>query len=86
MKHLNILLPYDPASPILLKRKNNMSKKTCTTIFTVVLFLIGQTRKQTRFPLMEEWIDKYTMGYYSAKKRTRETRETLVSLAFCRGP
>ena len=46
-----------------------MSKKTCTTIFTVVLFLIGQTRKQTRFPLMEEWIDKYTMGYYSAKKK-----------------
>ena len=78
MKHLNILLPYNPASPVLFKRKNNMSKKTCTTIFTVVLFLIGQTRKQTRFPLMEEWIDKYTMGHHSAIQRNKLQMHTAV--------
>ena len=73
-----MLLPYDPASPILFKRKNNMSKKTCTTIFTVVLLLIDQTRKQTRFPLMEEWIDKYTVGHHSAIQRNKLQMHTAV--------
>ena len=78
MKHLNILVLYDPASPVSFKRKNNMSKKTCTTIFTVAFFLIGQTRKQTRFALMEGWRDKYTMGHHSAIKRNKLQMHTAV--------
>ena len=42
-------------------------------MFTVALFTIARTWKQTKHPLTEEWIKKmwyiYTMEYYSAIKK-----------------
>ena len=46
---------------------------TCTTIFIASLFTIAKSWKQSKCPLIEEWIKKmwyiYTMEYYSAIKK-----------------
>lgn len=56
-----------------------MSTKTCTCMFTAVLFLIAKTGKQPRFPLVGEWISKLwylqTLEYDSALKFSIKPRK-----------
>ena len=49
-----------------------IQKDTCTSIFTVALFMIARKVKHPKCPLTDEWIKKtwyiYTMEHYSAIK------------------
>jgi len=72
---LNIILPEDPALPLLgihTKDAQTYSKDTWSTVFIIVLFIIVRSWKKLRCPSREEWIQKmgyiYTMEYYSAIK------------------
>ena len=56
----------------------------CTPVFTAALFTIAKIWKQTKHPLIDEWIKKngththiHTMEYYSAIKR---------NIAICKTP
>jgi len=70
---LNIVLPENPATPLLgiyPKDAPTYNKDTSSTMFIAVLFIIVRSLKEPRCPLTEEWIQKmwyiYTMEYYSA--------------------
>ena len=45
----------------------------CTLMFVAALFAIAKTKKQSKYPLTEEWIKKmwyiYTIEYYSTIKK-----------------
>ncbi|KAL6035150.1 hypothetical protein STEG23_016856 [Scotinomys teguina] len=75
LRKLGIILPPDPAIPLLgIYPRNAQSyhKDTCSTMFIAALFVIARTWKQPRCPSTEEWIRKmwyiYTMEYYAAEK------------------
>ena len=74
LKKLRTELPYDPAIPLLgiYPESSTVQKDTCTPVFTVALFTIAKTWKQSKCPSIEEWIKKmwhiYTVEYYSAIK------------------
>ena len=75
LKKLDIILPEDPAIPLLgiyLEDVPTDNKDTCSTMFIVVLFIVARRWKEPRCPTTEEWIEKmwyiYTMEYYSAIK------------------
>ena len=69
-------LPHDPATPLLgiYPKKTIIRNETCTPMFIAALFTIATTWKQPNCPSTEEWIKKiwfiYTMGYYSASKKS----------------
>jgi hypothetical protein len=70
---MDILLPVDPAIPLLVIYPEDVptgNKNTCSTIFKAALLLIARSWKDRRCPSSEEWIQKmwytYTMEYYSA--------------------
>jgi hypothetical protein len=72
LRKLDIVLPEDPAIPLLGMYPEDAptyNKDTCSTIFIAVLFIIARSWKDPRCPLTEEWIQKmwhiYTMEYYS---------------------
>jgi hypothetical protein len=72
---LDLVLPKDPAIPLLSIYPENVptsKKDTCSTIFIVALFIIARSWKEPRYPSTEEWIQKkwfiYTMEYYSTIK------------------
>jgi hypothetical protein len=72
---LDIILPEDPAIPLLgiyPKDSPTYNKDTCSTVFVAALFIIARSWKESRCPSTEEWIQKmwyiYTMEYYSAIK------------------
>jgi hypothetical protein len=72
---LNIVLPEDPAIPLLGIYPEDVptgKKDTCSIIFIEALFIIARSWKEPRCPSTEEWIQKmwyrYTMEYYSAIK------------------
>ena len=73
LKKLKIVLPYDPAIPLLgiNLEKTILWKNTCTLMFTAALFTILRTWKQL-ICLCKGWIKKmwymYTMHHYSAIK------------------
>ena len=77
LKKLKIMLPYDPAIPLLgiYPGKTIIQKDTCTPMFIASLFTIARTWKQPKCPSTEEWIKKmwymYTVEYYSAIKRNK---------------
>jgi hypothetical protein len=65
----------DPGKPLLglyPKDAATYNKDTCSTIFIAAIFIIAKSGKKTRFPSIEEWIQKiwyiYTMEYYSTIK------------------
>jgi len=72
---LNIVLPEDPAIPLLgiyPKDAPIYNKETCSTMFIATLFIIDRRWKEQRCSSTEEWIQKmwyiYTVKYYSATK------------------
>ena len=74
LKKLKIVLPYDPAIPLLgiYPEKTIIQKESCTTMFIAALFTTARTWKKPQCPLTDEWIKKmwhiYAMEYYSAIK------------------
>ena len=76
LRKLDIVLPEDPAIPLLgiyLEVVPTGKKDTCSTMFIAALFIIARSWKEPRCPSTEEWIQKmwyiYTMEYYSAIKK-----------------
>ena len=72
---LDIILPEDPAIPLLgiyPEDDPTGNKDTCSTMFIAALFIIARSWKEPRCSPTEEWIQKmwyiYTMEYYSAIK------------------
>jgi hypothetical protein len=75
LKKLDIVLPEDPAIPLLDIYPEDAPicyKDTCSIMFIPPLFVIARSWKEPRCPSTEEWIQKmwyiYTMDYYSAIK------------------
>jgi hypothetical protein len=73
---LDIVLPVDPAMPLLGIYPEDVptcNKNTCSTMFITALFTIAGSWKEPRCPSTEQWIQKmwyiYTMEYYSAIKK-----------------
>jgi hypothetical protein len=73
---LNIVLPEDPAIPLLGIYPEDVptgKKETCSTMFIAALFIIARSWKEPICPSTEEWIQKmwyiYTMECYSAIKK-----------------
>ena len=52
--------------------KTIIQKDTCTPMFIAALVTIAKTWKQSKHPLIDEWIKKmwyiHTMEYFSAKR------------------
>ena len=76
LRKLDIVLPEDPAIPLLgiyPEEAPTGKKDTCSTMFIAALFIIARSWKEPRCPSTEEWIQKmwyiYTMEYYSAIKK-----------------
>jgi hypothetical protein len=68
LSKLDIVLPEDPATPLLCIYPEDVptgKKDTCSTMFIAALFIIARSWKEPRFPSTEEWIQKiwyiYTM-------------------------
>jgi hypothetical protein len=70
LRKLDIVLPEDPAIPLLGIYPENAP--TCSTMFIAALFIIARSWKEPRCSSTEEWIQKmwyiYTMEYYLAIK------------------
>jgi hypothetical protein len=67
-RKLDIVLPKDPAMPLLgiyPEDAPTCYKDTCSTMFIAALFIIARSWKEPRCPSVEEWIQKmkyiYTM-------------------------
>jgi hypothetical protein len=75
LRNLDIVLPEDPAVPLLGIYPEDVptgNKDTCSTMFISTLFIIARSWKEPRCPSTEEWIQKmwyvFTIEYYSAIK------------------
>jgi hypothetical protein len=73
---LDILLPEDPAIPLLGIYPEDVptsKKEACSTMFIAALFIITSSWKEPRCSSTEEWTQKmwyiYTMENYSAIKK-----------------
>jgi hypothetical protein len=78
---LDIILPEDPAIPLLGIYPEDVptgKKDTCSTMFIAAVFMIARSCKEPRCPSTEERIEKiwyiYTMEYYSAIKSNEFTK------------
>jgi hypothetical protein len=76
LSKLDIVLPEDPAIPLLGIYPEDVptgNKNTCSTMFIAALFIIARSWKEPRCCSTEEWIQKnwyiYTMEYHSAIKK-----------------
>ena len=74
---INVLLPHDPAIMVPGIYLNGLNPhKNLHTVFTAVSFIIAKTWRQTRHPLLGEWINKmwqiHTMEYYSMLKKNKQ--------------
>ena len=61
LRKLEIILPEDPAIPLLgiyPKDAPPYHKDTCSAMFIAALFIIARNWKQPRCPSTEEWIEK----------------------------
>jgi hypothetical protein len=72
---LDIVLPEDPAIPLLGKYLENIptsNKDTCSTMFIAALFIIARSWKEPRCPSTEEWFRKYgTFTQWSTTQRLK---------------
>jgi hypothetical protein len=76
LRKLDIVLPDDPAIPLLGIYPEDVptcNKNTCSTMLITALFIIARSQNEPRCPSNEEWIQKmwyiYTMEYYLAIKK-----------------
>jgi hypothetical protein len=77
LKKLDIVLPFDPAIPLLgIYPKDcdkGYSRGTCTPMFIAALFTIAKLWKPPWWPTTDEWIKTmwylYTMEFYAAMKK-----------------
>ena len=76
LRKLDIVLPLDPAIPLLSIYPEDVrtcDKDTFSTMFIAALFIIARSWKKHKCPSTEEWIQKmwyiYTMECYSAIKK-----------------
>ena len=61
LRKLDIVLPEDPAIPLLgiyPEDAPTCNKDTCSTMFITALFIIARSWKEPRCPSAEEWIQK----------------------------
>ena len=60
LKKLEIVLPDDPAIPLLVinTEETRIERDRCTPMFIAALFTIAKTWKQPRCLLADEWIRK----------------------------
>jgi hypothetical protein len=61
LRKLDIVLPLDPAIPLLGIYPEVVptgKKDTCSTMFIAALFIIARSWKESRCPSTEEWIQK----------------------------
>jgi hypothetical protein len=61
LRKLDIVLPEDPAIPLLDIYPEDVptcNKDTCCTMFIAALFIIARSWKEPRCPSTEEWIQK----------------------------
>ena len=72
LRKLDMLLPEDPAIPLLGIYPEDVptsKKDTCSTMFIAALFIIARSWKEPRCPSTVEWIQKmwyiYTIEFYS---------------------
>jgi hypothetical protein len=72
---LNIVLPDDPAIPLMgiyAEDAPTCNKDTCSTMFIAAIFIIARSWKEPRCPSTEQWIQKmwyiYKMENYSVIK------------------
>ena len=74
LRKLKIELPYDLVISLLgiYLEKTIIQKDTCIPMFTAALFTVARTQKQSKCPMVNEWIKKmwyiYTMECYLATK------------------
>jgi hypothetical protein len=67
---LDIILPIDPAIPLLdiyPEEVQTGNKNTCSTMFIAALFIIARSWKESRCPSTEERIQKMWYIYTMAK-------------------
>ena len=77
LRKLKIVLPFDPAIPLLgLYPKNPetpIQKNLCTPVFIAAQFTIAKCWKQPKCPSVNEWFKKlwyiYTMEFYAAERK-----------------
>lgn len=76
LKKLKMDIPYNPVSPIqgiyAMKTKTLIWNDICTSMFISTLFTTVKLGKQSKHPMMDEWIKMWylcTMEYYSAIKQ-----------------
>ena len=81
LRKLDIVLPEDPALPLLGIFPEDFpacNKDTCFTMFISALFIIARSWKESRCLSTEEWIQRmwyiYTMEYYSAIRNNEFTK------------
>ena len=76
-KKLEIELPYNLAIQLLgiypIEMKAASQRDICIFLFTAALFIIAKSWKETRHPLMDEWMNKmqlytYNSIFFSLKK------------------
>ena len=76
---LNIELLHDPAIQILSvfpeEIKTHVHTKTCTQMFTAVVYATAKKWKQPKYPATDVWINKmwyiHVLEYHSDKKNER---------------
>ena len=77
LKKLKTKLPHDPAVLLLgiYPEKVILWKDACTQMFIAVLFTVVKTWKESKCPLIDEWVKKmwylYATEYYPAIKRRK---------------
>ena len=79
LKMLNIVLPYDPAIPLLStypwEMKTYVHIKICTWMVIAALFIVAKKWKKPKCPSTDEWINTkwfiHTIEYYSIIKTNK---------------
>ena len=79
LKKLEIVLPYDPAIPLLgiNTKETRHERDTCTPMFIATLFIIARTWKQPRCPSADEWTNSRFLTDLSKKTVHQENNGCL---------
>jgi hypothetical protein len=81
LRKLDIVLPEDPAIPLLGIYPEDVptgKKDTCSTMFIAALFIIARSWKEPRCPSTEEWIQKNVVHLHNGVLLSFEDSLTCV--------